>query len=123
MRLNGYLIVDIFVLALWFAPVAAYQLLISAAVPRAPFVFTLLPPLALIFGERAFFGTWHIGEFIGHRLGAVRFGSRPGHGVQDVIDVLNALPLLGRLELWIGVLVAAAVLVLTIRIRRHQADS
>src|SRR4051812_17192668 len=42
LRLNGYLIVDILVLALWFAPVAAYQLLISAVVPRAPFVFTLL---------------------------------------------------------------------------------
>lgn len=123
LRLNGYLILDIFVLALWFAPIAAYQLFVSAAVPRAPFVFTLLPPLALIFGERVFFGTWHIGGFISHRLGAVQFGSRPGRGVQDVIDMLNALPLLGRLELWIGVLFAAVVLVLTIRIRRHQADS
>jgi len=123
LQINGYLLIDIFVLALWFAPIAAYQLFISAVVPRAPFVFTLLPPLALIFGEALFFGTWHIGQFIGHRLGAVQFGPRAGRGVQDVIDTLNALPLLGRLELWIGVLLAAAVVYLTIRIRRHRDDS
>ena len=123
LRLNGYLIVDILVLALWFAPVAAYQLLISVVVPRAPFVFTVLPPLALVFGERLFFGSWHIGLFLGHRLGSVRFGPRMGQGVQGVIDAVNALPLLQRPELWIGALLAAALIVLTIRIRRHQDDS
>lgn len=122
-RINGYLIIDIFVLALWFAPIAAYQLFISAVVPRAPFVFTLLPPLTLIFGEALFFGTWHVGMFIGHRLGAVDYGPRAGRGVQDVIDALNTLPLLMRPELWIGVLLAAAVIYVTIRIRRHRDDS
>jgi ABC-2 type transport system permease protein len=122
-RINGYLLIDIFVLALWFAPIAAYQLFISAVVPRAPFVFTLLPPLALIFGEALFFGTWNIGIFIGHRLGAVQFGPRAGRGVQDVIDALNALPLLGRPELWVGVLLAVAVIYLTIRVRRHRDDN
>jgi ABC-2 type transport system permease protein len=123
LRLNGYLIVDILVLALWFAPVAAYQLLISAVVPRAPFVFTLLPPLALVFGEALFFGTWHIGQFVLHRLGAVQFGPRSGGGVQGVIDALNALPLLQRLDLWIGVVVAAALIAVTIRVRRHRDDN
>jgi ABC-2 type transport system permease protein len=122
LRLNGYLIVDIFVLALWFAPVAAYQLFISAVVPRAPFVFTVLPPLALIFGEALFFGSWHIGDFVGHRLGTGQFGPRAGRGVQDVIDAVNTLPLLGRAELWIGALVAAAVVVVTVRVRRHRAE-
>jgi len=111
------------VLALWFAPVAAYQLLISAFVPRGPFVFTLLPPLALIFGERLFFGTWHIGGFVLHRLGAVQLGPHTGRGLEGFIDALNALPLLQRLDLWIGVVVAAALLVLTIRIRRHRDDN
>lgn len=122
-RLNGYLIADIFVLALWFAPVAAYQLFISAVVPRAPFVFTVLPPLALIFGEALFFGTWHIGQFMSHRLGTVQLAPHVGRGIQSLIDSLNALPLLGRAELWIGVLVAAAVVAVTIRVRRHQDDS
>jgi ABC-2 type transport system permease protein len=123
LRINGYLVMDILVLALWFAPVAAYQLLISAVAPRAPFVLTVLPPLALVFGERLFFGTWNIGEFLGHRLGAVPLSPRHGGGVQGVIDSLNALPLLGRLELWVGALVAAALIVATIRIRRHRDDT
>ena len=122
-RLNGYLIVDILVLALWFAPVAAYQLFISAVVPRAPFVFTVLPPLTLVFGEALFFRTWNIGHFLGHRLGTLGYVPRRGAGVQGVIDAINALPLLARPELWIGVLLAAALIVVTIRIRRHRDDS
>jgi ABC-2 type transport system permease protein len=123
LRLNGYLLVDILVLALWFAPVAAYQLMISAAVPRAPFVFTLLPPLALVFGEALFLGTWNIGHFLTFRLGGVQLRPRSGEGVQGVIDALNAMPLLGRPDLWIGVLVAVALIVLTIRFRRHRDDN
>jgi ABC-2 type transport system permease protein len=122
-RLNGYLIADILVLALWFAPVAAYQLFISAAVPRAPFVFTVLPLLALVFGEALFFRTWHIAEFLGRRLGSVALDPRPSDGVQGVIDAVNALPLLGRPEMWIGLLLAAAIVAATIRIRRHRDDS
>ena len=122
-QINGYLIADIPVLALWFAPVAAYQLFISAVAPRAAFVITVLPPLTLIIGERLFFRTSYIADFVGHRLGSVALFPRSAHGVQGVIDAVNALPLLARPELWIGVLVAAAGMYLTIRVRRHQQDS
>jgi ABC-2 type transport system permease protein len=123
LRMNAYLLLDIPVLALWFAPVAAYQLLISVLVPRAPFVFTLLPPLTLIFGEALFLGTWNVGIFIGHRLGAADGLPRTGRGVEGLIDSINTLPLLQKPELWIGVALAAAVIYLTIRIRRHSDDS
>ena len=125
LRLNGYLIVDILVLALWFAPVAAYQLIMSVVAPRAVFVYTLLPPLTLMIFERLFFGTAHVGEFLGHRLGSVvKILPGSGHqGVEGFINAVNALPLLARLDLWIGVVVAAAGIYLTIRIRRHQQDS
>ncbi|MEJ0036339.1 MAG: hypothetical protein WDO68_09665 [Gammaproteobacteria bacterium] len=123
LQVNGYLIVDILVLALWFAPVAAYQLLISAWAPRAPFVITLLPPLTLALFERLFFQTSHIAGFLNHRLGGVAFGPHRGEGVQGVIDAVNALPLLAKPELWIGALVAAALIFVTIRVRRHSDDS
>lgn len=123
LRLNGYLLIDIPVLALWFAPIAAYQLLISAVVPRAPFVFTVLPPLALMFGEAMFFGTWNISQFLGHRLGSITLTPHWGQGAQGALDAVNALPLLQSAELWLGALFAAAVIVLTIRIRRHQDDT
>jgi ABC-2 type transport system permease protein len=122
-RLNGYLIVDIPVLALWFAPVAAYQLFISAVAPRAPFVITVLPPLTLMIGEAVFLRTRYVAAFIGHRLGGGMLTPRSGRSVQAIIDSVNALPLLSRPELWIGVAFAAAVVFVTIRIRRHQQDS
>jgi ABC-2 type transport system permease protein len=124
LRLNGYLIADIPVLALWFAPVAAYQLIISAVAPRAPFVITVLPPLALMIGEGLFFRTRHVAEFVGHRLvGRGMLTSPSGHGVQAFIDSVNALPLLSSAELWLGVAFAAVVTFATIRIRRRQQDS
>jgi hypothetical protein len=56
-------------------------------------------------------------------MGAVQFGPRSGHGVQGVIDALNALPLLERLDLWIGAVVAAGLIAITIRVRRHRDDN
>ena len=110
-------------LALWFAPVAAYQLFISAVAPRAVFVCTVLPPLTLTIGEALFFRTRHVGQFLGHRLwGAERF-PRSGRDVESVIDAVNALPLLERPELWIGAALAAALIYVTIRVRRHSQDS
>jgi ABC-2 type transport system permease protein len=124
LRLNGYLIADIPVLALWFAPVAAYQLIISAVAPRAPFVITVLPPLTLMIGEALFFRTRHVAEFVGHRLvGRGMLTPPSGHGVQSFIDSVNALPLLSTPELWLGVAFAAVVIFVTIRIRRRQQDS
>jgi hypothetical protein len=123
LQLNGYLLIDILVLALWFAPVAAYQLLISVMAPRAVFVITVLPPLTLMIGEALFFRTRHVSDFLGHRLGSVMLHPRQGRGVQGVIDAVNTLPLLSRPELWIGVGVAAALIYITIRVRRRQQDS
>ena len=122
-ELNGYLLVDILVLALWFAPVAAYQLLISAVAPRAVFVITVLPPLTLMIGEALFFRTNHVSHFMAHRLGRVMLDRHSGHGIQGIIDSVNALPLLARPDLWIGALIAAAIVVVTIRVRRQQQDS
>jgi ABC-2 type transport system permease protein len=123
LRLNGYLLADVFVLALWFAPVAAYQLLVSVVAPRAVMVWTVLPPLALILGQYLLFDSWSIGQFVLHRLGAISIGGGRGDGVDGVIDGINALPVLLQPELWIGVAVAAVLVFATIRIRRHRDDN
>jgi ABC-2 type transport system permease protein len=123
LRLNGYLLADVFVLALWFAPVAAYQLLVSVVAPRAVMVWTVLPPLALILGQYLLFDNWSIGQFVLHRLGAVSLVGGHGGGVDGVIEGVNALPVLLQPELWIGVAVAAVLVFATIRIRRHRDDN
>jgi ABC-2 type transport system permease protein len=125
LRLNGLLFVDIFVLALWFAPVAAYQLLISVWAKRAAFVWTVLPPVALVLGERMFFNSWHIGSFLGYRLGGVMFAPSGAkvEGVEAFMRSVDAIPLLARPDLWFGVALAVPLLYLTIRIRRHSDDT
>jgi hypothetical protein len=113
----------VFVFALWFAPIAAYQMLISVVAPRAVMVWTVLPPLALVFGQKLLFDSWSIGAFVLHRMGAVSIGGGRGNGVDGVVNGINALPVLAWPELWIGVAVAAVLVFATIRIRRHRDDS
>ena len=50
-RSNGYLLVDVFVLALWYSPIAAYQLLISGWCRAQRVRLDVLPPVALILGR------------------------------------------------------------------------
>jgi ABC-2 type transport system permease protein len=119
------LLLDVFILALWFAPVAAYQMLVSVSVPRAALVWAVLPPIALMLGQWILFGSWSIAELIGLRLGGVVsvLGDEGGRGVDHGLDVVNGLPLLTRPDLWIGVAVAAAMIFATIHIRRHRDDT
>ena len=122
-KLNGFLLLDLFVFALWYAPIAAYQLLVSVVAGRAVFVWTVLPPLMLVFGQKLLFDSWSIGQFMLYRLGALSLGGGMRGNLDDAIDGINALPVLELPDLWIGVIVAAALVFVTIRIRRHRDDS
>jgi ABC-2 type transport system permease protein len=126
LRINGYLLAGIVILALWYAPIVAYQLLISVSVPRVPMVWTLVPPLALIFGERLFLGTWRIGLFVLDRLSGLNAstdGGIPYGRMGPSIASFDPFPMLMRPGLWGGVLVAAVLTYAAIRIRRHSSDS
>jgi ABC-2 type transport system permease protein len=133
LRLNGYLMLDVLVIALWYAPVAAWQLLISAWARSAVLVWTLLPPLALLLAERMVFGTWHIARFIAYRLGGGLYEGRPrpdfevGPGtrgsVEDFLHGVDLSPVLGNVNLWIGLAVAVILVFGAVRIRRYRDDS
>lgn len=123
---NLQLVLRIFIQALWYSPIVAIQLLISTSVPRMPVVWTLVPPLVAIFGERIFFGTWNIGLFVAGRLG----GPGTGDGLDAAFamrgrlrDGIDLVPVLTRLDLWIGVAVAVALVYAAILVRRHRSDS
>jgi len=125
LHLQALLLMDVLILALWFAPIAAYQLLVSVAVPRAAMVWTVLPPLILIFGQRLFFNSWSLAGFTGDRLGGVvrRLPNRDIDGVAGLFDKANLIELLWLPSLWIGLAAAALMLYVTIRIRRHRDDA
>jgi ABC-2 type transport system permease protein len=124
LKIIGVLFLDVFVLALWYSPIAGYQVLVSAWAKRNALVWTFLPPIAIIFAERLFAGTWNLGKLLLHRLtSGLDDGSRTSGSFSEPFAALNALPLLTRAELWIGVAIAAALVLLAIRIRRHSDDT
>ena len=55
--------------SLWYAPFYGWLLLVSAWARRAPFLWAVLPPLAIGVGEKIAFNTSHFGTFLLHRLG------------------------------------------------------
>jgi ABC-2 type transport system permease protein len=130
LRLNGALLLAIPILALWYAPIAAYQLLVSAWAKGSVFVWTVLPPLVLILGERFTFGTWYIRNVLRDRLGLSVIGvaargraSNTPFGQRGLFDGIDVIGLLSSLDMWIGVAIAVAFVLAAIRIRRYRDDS
>ena len=54
--------------ALWYAPLYGWLLLVSAWARRTPFLWAVLPPLAIGVVERIAFGTSHFGSLMRYRL-------------------------------------------------------
>ena len=118
---------------LWFAPLAAYLLLVSAAARRAPILWATLP---LVLGpvlEWVAFGTRHLMDFINYRINGIWWllGVHNTHivtkhevrAVGTALEVLNFRDLLLGIDLWLGLVVTAALVYVAIRIRRYRDDT
>ncbi|HVY83121.1 MAG TPA: hypothetical protein VG994_19200 [Steroidobacteraceae bacterium] len=130
LRLNGIVLVYIFVLALWYAPVVAYQLLVSAWAKGSALVWTVLPPLILLLGERLIFGTSYVATALRERFGINLAGiaasgraMRAAVGPRGVFDGIDVIGLLTAPAMWIGVAIAAGLVFGAIRIRRYRDDT
>jgi len=109
---------------LWHAPIYGWFLLISAWARRTPFLWAVLPPLALAAFEHLAFQTSSVGGFLRYRLGgAMKLAFILEAGKTGNISRLSQLDLLGFLTtpgLWIGLIAAAAFLVAAARLRRNR---
>ncbi|MGH8240526.1 MAG: ABC transporter permease, partial [Steroidobacteraceae bacterium] len=54
--------------ALWYAPVAAWVLFVSAWAKRVPILWAVLPPIAVMLFERVAIGTHYVQDMLGYRL-------------------------------------------------------
>lgn len=123
--------------ALWYAPVFAYLLLASAFAPRAPALWAVVPPLALVVLERLMFGTYGIATFLAARLppnapaslhepdfgGALRAdGEFEGQidWFELVAPLVDPLPLLSEPGLWGGFVAAGVMVAGAIWLRRYR---
>ena len=108
---------------LYFAPIYAWLLLVSAWARRAAFLWAGLPLLAIGVVEKIAFNTTHFVAMLGNRLSG---DETPSYPVPDGAAMHHQLTLLtlGRFlvspGLWIGLIVAAAFLFAAVRMRRSR---
>lgn len=109
---------------LWFAPIYAWLLLISAWARRTPILWAVLPPLAVAAVERIVFGTTSFMRMLGYRVtGAMveAFALKPkGGGNIDRLSQLDPAKFLSAPGLWVGLVFAAVSLAATVRLRRNR---
>jgi ABC-2 type transport system permease protein len=108
--------------ALWFAPVYAWLLLVSAWARRMPLLLAVLPAVLVAFLERALFHTSYFVNMLSYRVtGAMTeaFGVH-SKGVLDRLSQLEPLRFLAAPGLWTGLLFAAACLAAAVRLRRSR---
>jgi ABC-2 type transport system permease protein len=107
--------------ALWYAPIYAWLLLVSAWARRATFLWAFLPPFAIWLIERIAFHTSHFGSLLAYRIGGDPADvTVPGTTPLDSMTHLTPMHFFATPGLWIGLALAAAFLALAVRIRRYQ---
>jgi ABC-2 type transport system permease protein len=124
-RMTLVLAYGLVALSLWWAPVYAWLLLVSAWAKRAPFLWAVLPPLALCLVEKIAFDTGHLWSIIFARLGGAFQAAftYPQKGEQVATDVLPRIDLAGVLatpDLWAGLVFAAACIAGAVWFRRNR---
>ncbi len=92
---------------LWFAPVGAWFMVASVTSRRAPILTALMPPVALGICESVFVRSHYVWQFLGYRL-----SPQP--------DLVRAL---AQPNLWLGLVAAAGMLYMVIRLRRFRDDT
>jgi ABC-2 type transport system permease protein len=116
------------VLALWHAPIYAWLLLVSGWARRGTFLWAVLPPLAIGTFERIAFRTSYFFSLMGDRLygfaaSAFIFTDKNGVPIDPhFIPLAQLTPgrFLSSPSLWIGLIVAAALLAAAVRLRRYR---
>ncbi len=119
---------------LWFAPITAYLLLVSAWARRSVWLWVLLPPVILFVTEYFALHSDHVWHILLYRLGGVFTHSgmtypafSPAAAQHPTLNLLfvnvDPMPVFANADLWFGVLVAALLIVATIRIRQYRDDT
>ena len=117
---------SLLVLSLWHAPVYGWLLLVSGWAKRAPFLWALLPPLALCLLEKFALNTSHIFEMLMDRFGG--FTRAYAHGAftdgspaeTDPFKGIDPMGFFSSQGLWLGLAATAALLAAAVWLRRRR---
>ena len=118
---------------LWYAPLVAYLMLASAWAPKSPFLWAILPPMALVLLEKIAFGTNALWQFITYRVfGVVKalFGDEsqvPGVVIRrdELMQGTGSgiVELFGSTSMLLGLVAAAALVAVTVWVRRYRDET
>jgi ABC-2 type transport system permease protein len=111
-------------MTLWDAPLHGWLLLVSAWSRRAPFLWAMLPPLALVALEKIAFQTTYFAAFLKYRgvgWATEAFASHPrGTLLIDPLNPLAPAKFLSSPGLWLGLAFAVVCLAAAARLRRYR---
>ena len=125
--------------AIWYLPVAAYLLVISAWAKRAVTLWSILPPIALLLTERWFLGSHVILDELGARLigyAPLAFHVNQGDSAwvttvtehdtirtpANLLSLMNVHGFFSSPEAWIGVAVGAALIFCAVQLRMRRTE-
>ena len=110
------------ILMLWYAPIYAWLLMISAWAKRAPILWAVLPPVLAGIVEKIAFNSEHVFRLLRDRLNGDTANAMTNMRGMMFSPVSQPTPVsfLTNPELWIGLAVAAMFLIVAIRLRRSQ---
>ena len=109
--------------ALWFAPIYAYLLLVSAWAPRAPLLWAVVPIVALAAAEKIALDSAFVLYVVRYRfMGAMSEGFAPNalKGPITQLSQLEPAHFFASPNLWLGLALAAACLYAAVRLRRYR---
>jgi ABC-2 type transport system permease protein len=142
LQLQAVSFLDLVIAMLWYAPITAYLMFLSALVRRNVQLWVFLPPIVGIILERLLFGTHYLLTVILYRLrpgwqsGIVvyiqqLFTGQGGADVASLAPSTNPNPLIvihpergfANIDLWIGLAVALALFFAAARLRRYRDET
>ncbi|MCA1799538.1 MAG: ABC-2 transporter permease [Xanthomonadaceae bacterium] len=120
--------------SLVFMPFVAWLMLASAWAKKAPFLWAVVPPAAVMMLEAWFFRDSHLALWIGNRIDKAlpmafqmseRGFSVRAHGEDVFVEgaLQMRFDLLWSYELWSGVVISAVLLVGAVWLRRYRAEA
>jgi ABC-2 type transport system permease protein len=120
--------------AMWYSPIVAYLMLASAWAPKGPFLWAVLPPVALSLFERVVLGSEYAGSFILYRMAGLYrlLGSGATESAETAPNLIHLSDLdlaaslkafYGSADLWLGVLAAALLLAAVMWVRRYRGET
>ena len=109
-------------LTLWYAPLYGWLLLVSSWAKRAPFLWAVLPPLAVCVLEKIAFDTSNFASMLSYRIHG-GFSEAFDVGVEHPmrhLPPIDPVQFLSAPGLWVGLVFAAAFLAAAVWMRRYR---